>query len=152
MKMVRMAALAAVAMVGVGIGGAAGLAQAQAWNGYGQGYGGYGQGYGSGYDRGGDYWRAKRKADYVCSGQRAHALEARLAQEVNQGDIDPRRADRIHDAIDQLEGRQRYECGGGDWRAVSALTTRFDRIEGWINAEARQGGWRRPQYGRGWGW
>jgi hypothetical protein len=148
MSRIGKTALAAVALV---IGASAAQAQVQGWGaGYGQPYGGNGQGYGynNGYDRGGDYWRARRKADFVCSGQRAHALEARLAQEVNQGDIDPRRADRIHDAIDRLEDQQRYQCGSGDWRAVNALTSRFDHIEGWINAEARQNGYGR----RGWGW
>jgi hypothetical protein len=48
-----------------------------------------------------------------------------------------------HDAIDDLEARQRNECGEGDWRSVGRIAMRYDRIEGWINNEARQGGgWR----------
>lgn len=136
MKSIRIATILAAALT---IGGAAaGTAQAQVWGGYG---GGYGNGYGGGY--GGGYWQGRRMADLICSGQRAHGLEARLRHEVDEGDIDPRRADRIHDAIDDLEARQRNECGEGDWRSVGRIAMRYDRIEGWINNEARQGGgWR----------
>lgn len=142
MKTIRIAAIMAAALT---IGGtAAQTAQAQAWGGYNQGYGG--QGYGGGYYGGGGDWQCRRMA-FICSGQRAHGLEARLRHEVDEGDIDPRQAGRIHDAIDDLEGRQRNECGEGDWRSVNRIAMRYDRIEGWINASAHQGGgWG----GRGW--
>ncbi|KPF54766.1 hypothetical protein IP65_08815 [Novosphingobium sp. AAP1] len=146
MKTIRIAAIMAAALT---IGGtAAQTAQAQAWGGYNQGYGG--QGYGGGYGRGyygGDGDRQGGRMAFICSGQRAHGLEARLRHEVDEGDIDPRQAGRIHDAIDDLEGRQRNECGEGDWRSVNRIAMRYDRIEGWINASAHQGGgWG----GRGW--
>jgi len=153
MQTLRKAAMAAAALTLAGM--AAGTAQAQSWGGYGQG--GYGQGYGQGW--GGGYgWQGQDTAYQICSGQRAHSLEARLRHKVDEGNIDPRRAGRIHEAIDNLEARQRNECGERDWRSISDIAGRYNRIEGWINAEARQGsgwGWNNGSGwggGRRWGW
>lgn len=102
---------------------AASAASAQRWDPY---YGDradiYSQG---GFGYGGD----------VCSGRRAHGLERWLAREVETGDIDDRRADRIHSAIDATEDRARHECREGDWRAVASISNRYDRIAGWIRAK-----------------
>jgi hypothetical protein len=109
----------------------ASAAQAQRWdNSYGS------RGYGYGADRGD--WIARA----VCSGQRAHALEARLNRETQQGAINPGTAERMHDQIDQLEDRSRQECAEGDRRAMSGILQRYERIEGWLrNAESN--GWNR---------
>jgi hypothetical protein len=72
----------------------------------------------------------------------ARQLEGRLRHEVGEGDIDPDTAGRMHEAIDGLEQRQRQECDEGDWRSISRIADRFDRIEGWMNAEARRSHWR----------
>ena len=56
-------------------------------------------------------------------------------------DVDDRRADRIHSAIDATEDRARHECREGDWRAVANISNRYDRIAGWIRAEGNDG-WR----------
>lgn len=87
-------------------------------------------------------WQDRGRAEWVCSGQRARQLEGRLRHEVDEGDIDPDTAGRMHDAIDGLEQRQRQECYEGDWPSVSRIADRFDRIEGWMNAEARRSHWR----------
>ncbi len=90
-------------------------------------------------------WREARAAEAVCSGQRAGLLEQRLGHEVDEGDIDPGTAARIHAAIDRLEDRQRHECDEGDWRAIGRIGERYGRIENWIDAEAGrlrwQAGW-----------
>ena len=78
----------------------------------------------------------------VCSGDRARGLEGRLRHEQNEGEIDPDTADRMHDAIDRLEGRSRNECEEGDRRGIWAISQRFDRIQAWMDREAH-GGWQR---------
>ncbi|EGD58288.1 sensor histidine kinase [Novosphingobium nitrogenifigens DSM 19370] len=121
-------------------------AQAQEWGirlEYGQP--GYGPGYGrpAPVDWHGDWrgdWRGRN--DMVCSGQRAGMLEQRLRHEVDEGDIDPGTAGRMHENIDRLEDRQRHECAEGDWDSVSRIAGRYDEIEGWMNAEARRSHWR----------
>lgn len=91
-----------------------------------------------GYRGGGDW--AMRS---VCSGDRARGLEGRLRHEERDGDIDPRTADRIHDAIDRLEDRSRNECAEGDRGAIWNIAQRYDRIQGWIENEAHGDGYRR---------
>ena len=87
-------------------------------------------------------WQGQRTAEAVCSGQRAGMLEQRLHHEVDEGDIDPGIADRIHEAIDRLEDHQHRECDEGDWRSIGRIAERYDGIEGWINGEARRSQWR----------
>lgn len=114
-----------------------GTAQAQGWG----APGGYGRPVQVDWqDRERDQDRGR--ADWICSGQRARQLEGRLRHEVGEGDIDPDTAGRMHEAIDGLEQRQRQECDEGDWRSISRIADRFDRIEGWMNAEARRSHWR----------
>lgn len=72
----------------------------------------------------------------VCSGERAHRLEARLNHEVDEDEIDGDDADRIHSAIDRLEDRERHECAEGDRRAIRDIAFRYDRIGRWIDTEA----------------
>jgi hypothetical protein len=131
MRQMLQVALAGVALV------VSGSANAQDWgSSYGSSGYGYERGYGSGYyDRDDD-----RTARTICSGQRAHGLEARLRHERDEGEIDGDTARRIHATIDRLEDRQRHECAEGDDRAIAAISDRYDRIEQWIGAEAH-GGW-----------
>lgn len=136
--------LTAAVLAASAFAGAAGSAQAQDW---GRGYDrGQDQGYGRDWDggnRNGGGWNGSRgRIGFVCSGRRAQVLEARLRREVYEGDIRGWRAERIHGAIDDLERRQRNECGEGDWRSVDRIADRYDRIEGWIAAEARGRDWR----------
>ncbi|HET9629601.1 MAG TPA: histidine kinase [Novosphingobium sp.] len=90
------------------------------------------------YGGGGGGWAERA----VCSGQRARGLESRLRHEEQEGEIDPGRADRIHDAIDRLEDRSRDECAEGDRHAIWGLARQFDRIQAWLENEAH-GDWRR---------
>jgi len=94
-------------------------------------------GYRGGY--GGGDWAMRA----VCSGERARGLESRLRHEERDGDIDPRTADRIHDAIDRLEDRSRNECAEGDRGSIWNIAQRFDRIQGWIENEAHGDRYRR---------
>lgn len=75
----------------------------------------------------------------VCSGERAEQLENRLRHEVDEDEIDDDDADRIHNAIDRLEVKQRHECDEGDRRAIRDIAYRYDRIGQWIEREAHQG-------------
>lgn len=78
-----------------------------------------------------DWW-----ARSVCSGQRGKMLEGRLRHEVDEEEIDPDTADRMHEAIDQLEDKARHECEEGDHRAIMGISQRFDRIQQWMENEA----------------
>lgn len=80
-------------------------------------------------------WRVQQ----VCSGARAHQLEARLNHEYREGEIDPWQADRIHAAIDSLERRQGEECREGDIGAIRSIAGRYDGIQNWIERAAH--GW-----------
>ena len=80
-------------------------------------------------------WRAKQ----VCSGNRAHQLEARLDHEYREREIDPYQGDRIHAAIDGLERRQAQECREGDLSSIHEIAGQYDRIQSWIEQSAR--GW-----------
>lgn len=73
---------------------------------------------------------------YICSGQRAHMLEARLRHELDEDEISDGEADRIHGAIDRVEDKQRHECAEGDRRAIYDIARRYDRIGAWIEGEA----------------
>ena len=112
-------------------------AHAQSWG----RYGGYEDGYHRHFR---DYDPDSGLVRAVCSGQRAHMLEARLGHEVDEGEIDERDARRIHAEIDRLEDKQRHECAEGDWRAVRAIAARYDRVGDWIGRWAHGGdrrGW-----------
>ena len=101
---------------------------------YPQPYGYNGSGYGNTYGYG-DYG-TENSVQAVCSGQRGYALEARLRHEQQEGEMDPYTADRIHDAIDRLEDKQRHECAEGDWRSIARIGSRYDRIGQWIDTSA----------------
>jgi hypothetical protein len=110
-------------------------AHAQSWGVYvgnGRGYNGY-----DGYDRRGD-WR--RGGSSVCSGQRAHSLEAKLRHEYRENEIDRWDAMRIQRQIDRLEQRQYRECQEGDWQAVQRISFQYDQIDRWIDQQAH-GDW-----------
>lgn len=87
--------------------------------------------------RGGDEWAVRA----VCSGERARRLEGRVRHEEEEGELDPRTADRMHDAIDRLEDRSRDECEEGDQHSIWGIAQQYDRIQGWIENEAH-GNWR----------
>lgn len=126
--------LLAMAILGAGL-MASGPASAQGWGVW------FGGGNGNfGYHRPPDDDEGPARA--VCSGWRAHALEDRLRHEVEEDDIDPDTAGRIHGAIDRLEDRQRHECAEGDQRAIWQISQRYDRIGQWIENEAH-GEWQR---------
>lgn len=99
-----------------------------------------------GNDRGYDWHYRDYDADgvvrSVCSGARAHGLEARLRHEIDEGEIDGDDAGRIHDVIDRLEDRQRHECAEGDRRSIYDIAQRYNGIGQWIDREAH-GGYRR---------
>jgi len=125
-------------IIGTAILLAAGILVSQAANAQSRdGYGGYGQRYG-GYDRPG-YWN--NGANGVCSGQRAHSLEAKLRHEYSENEIDGRTAERINRQIDKLERKQNHECREGDWNSVRNISFKYDQIEQWIDRLAH-GGWR----------
>jgi hypothetical protein len=119
-----------IALAAATLAGVPGSAHAQSWGGW--------------NDRGDDGGRFEQVRD-VCSGDRAHRLEARLDHEVRDGDIDPRQADRIHAAIDQLENRQGRECRERDFGSIRDIAYRYDRIAQWIGNTAQ-----RDRYYRGW--
>jgi hypothetical protein len=114
-------------LIGSGLAGAT-AANAQRWGPYGTPSSSYGaSGYGS--------------ADGVCSGRRAHMLEGWVDRKVEDGRMDPDRADRIHSAIDRLEDKARHECREGDWRAIGNISERYEQIGYWIRS-AGDDGWR----------
>ncbi|MGJ3649009.1 histidine kinase [Sphingomonas sp. GlSt437] len=124
-KMTSMLLLAASGLIATS-------ASAQSW--------GYGQYQYQNYRDADDYGGAFRA---VCSGQRAHALEARLQHEVSEGEINRNDAYRIHSAIDRLEDQQRHECAEGDRRSVYQIAQRYNGIGQWIDREAHGSyGWR----------
>jgi len=88
-------------------------------------------------ERGGGDWAIRA----VCSGERAGRLEGRIRHEEAEGELDPRTAARIHDAIDRLEDRSRDECEEGDRRSIWRIAQQYDQIQGWIESEAHAG-WR----------
>lgn len=91
-------------------------------------------------NRDGDDWTVRA----VCSGERARGLEGRVRHEEEEGELDPRTADRMHDAIDRLEDRSRDECEEGDRRSIWRIAQQYDRIQGWIENEAHgseRSGW-----------
>lgn len=115
--------------------GAAAPAQAHGW-GVSVGIGGPGWG---GYARPG--WGDGRFAT-VCSGERGWRLQQRLAHEVNEGEIDPREADRIAERISRLQYKARHECAERDGREIWDVAADYDRLQERIE-RAAHGGWRR---------
>ncbi len=117
-------------------------ASAQSWSGY---YGNHAErGHYQSIDDDDEGYGDDGRLRAVCSGQRAHGLEATLRHEEQEDEIDREDARRIHSTIDRLEDRQRQECAEGDWRMVREISFRFDRVEQWINRWAHgtsQRGW-----------
>lgn len=125
--------MAVALMLAAGALSSASTAQAQSW---GVWFGSWPQ-YAYAPQRNGD-WAVRA----VCTGERARGLESRLRHEQEEGEIDPRTADRMHDAIDQLEDQSRDECDEGDRRSIWGISQRFDRIQSWMENEAH-GEWHR---------
>ncbi|WP_068072099.1 hypothetical protein [Novosphingobium lentum] len=125
---------------------AAAPASAQQWgvqvrSGWGNpGYQGYAGNYRGGYDRGG---YDNDDARDICSGQRAHALEARIGHELDEGDIDRGTARYLHQMVDRTEDQQRYACRSGDRWRLREIDRRYDEIGHRIGHEEREGrrGW-----------
>ncbi|MGZ3172069.1 MAG: histidine kinase [Croceibacterium sp.] len=122
--------IATAILLGAGL-MAAPAAHAQSWGVY--------VGNAPGYDR---YGRGdwQRGDGGVCSGQRAHALEAKLRHEYRENEISDWEATRMQRQIDRLEQKQYRECREGDWRAVQRISFQFDQIDRWIEQRAH-GGW-----------
>ena len=99
-------------------------AMAQEWRG--QGYNEYGHGYRNG-------------AGQVCSGDRAHRLEAQIRQEEREGDIDRGIARYLHRTVDQAESQQGRACRYGDGYQIRDLAQRFDWIGRQLCHEEREG-------------
>ena len=100
-----------------------GAANAHDWNERGNGWGGYSQPYGGGWDR-----AARQKAEFnrylvdtTCSGQRGYTLEHHLRFQMNRGLIDGWTGQRIQNAINRLQWRERHECREGDYRAAGRI-------------------------------
>ena len=123
-----------------------GCANAHDWRGpgYGPGYG-YAQPHGGGWDG-----AARNRAafnDYVvdttCSGQRGFTLEHHLRFQMNRGLIDGWTGQRIQNAINRLQWRERHECREGDYRAAGRIGREYMRIGQWIEKSAAANAWRR---------
>lgn len=108
--------------------GAASPAMAQDWrgNGYNNGYNGYGGGYNDGAAR-------------ICSGDRAHQLEAQIRQEEREGDIDRGTARYLHRTVDQAESQQKRACRYGDGYQIRDLAQRYEWIGRQLRHEEREG-------------
>ena len=80
------------------------------------------------YDRsyGGD--RDEETQD-VCSGQRAHALEADLSERVRDGAISRYEASKLHQQIDTYEYYGRIACSRGDRRSIQGFSDRYSWLE-----------------------
>jgi opacity protein-like surface antigen len=105
---------------------AASPAMAQDWRGYGYNNGYSGYGYRDGAAR-------------ICNGDRAHQLEAQIAHEEREGDIDRGTARYLHRMVDQAESQQGRACRYGDGYQIRELAQRFDWIGRQLNHEEREG-------------
>ena len=106
---------------------AASPAMAQDWRGCGYNNG---RSYGYGYQDG---------AARVCNGDRAHQLEAQIAREEREGDIDRGTARYLHRMVDQAESQQGRACRYGDGYQIRDLAQRFDWIGRQLRHEEREG-------------
>lgn len=119
-----------------------GCANAHDWRGPGYGYA---QPHGGGWN-GAAQSRAAFN-DYVvdttCSGQRGYTLEHHLRFQMNRGLIDGWTGQRIQNAINRLQWRERHECREGDYRAAGRIGREYMRIGQWIDKSAALTAWRR---------
>lgn len=116
---------------------AAGLAavpaMAQDWHGYDDyGRGGYGQTWNRNDD-----WRGS--IGRICSGDRAHQLEAQIRQEQCEGDIDNGTARYLHRMVDQVESQQKRACRYGDSYQLNDIARRYDWIGQQLHREVADG-------------
>lgn len=120
MKTVLMAAMLATGLTSVS------PALAQDWN-------------RGGYDRGQrDDYRDHRGRDRLCQGERAQSLYLRIRREVQQRDIDWRRARDIRAAVDRTAEMERRNCARGmNAYQAQRIDRQYDRIEDMIRREAR---------------
>lgn len=121
---------------------ASGAAQAQSW-GYPQSNwgqpawrGGYDRGWNRGYDG---------RAQQVCNGQRGNQLQSQLRHEWNEGEIDPRTAQRIDNDLYKLQRKSYEECSERDWNAVRKIAQKYDEIAWRIDREAHSD-WNRDRH------
>jgi hypothetical protein len=70
-----------------------------------------------------------RTPAYVCSGDRARDVDASIEGALRAGGIGGYEAARLHAQVDRLDGRTRHACDRGDWRTVTAIAGRYDRIQ-----------------------
>lgn len=104
-------------------------ALAQDWRAYDNGWraGAHAQNWGNT-----DGWRS----DFgrICSGDRAHQLEAQIRQEQREGDIDSSTARYLHRMVDQAESQQKRACRYGDGYQINDIARRYD----WIGQQLRR--------------
>lgn len=116
---------------------AAGLATtpaiAQDWHGYNNDW------RGGGYQnwRGNDGWRGDFAR--ICTGDRAHQLEAQIRQEQREGDIDGGTARYLHRMVDQVESQQKRACRFGDGYQINDIARRSDWIGQQLHREVADG-------------
>jgi hypothetical protein len=75
-----------------------------------------------------------RSPDFVCSGNRARDLDARIEGAQRDRRIDPRQAARLHQQVDRYEGSARQACGRRDFRQITEIAGRYDGIERRLDA------------------
>ena len=74
-------------------------------------------------------------AQRLCSGERAHGLEARIHHETEEGDIAPETARWLHQMVDRNENYQRGVCrSGNDWQ-LHDVARRYDWIDQRLHQE-----------------
>lgn len=79
--------------------------------------------------------------DAVCSNGRARELEGRLRHAVDEGRIDPRRADDLHAAIDRLENRAGQECAEHDTGSVHRIADEYNGLAEQIERSTWRRNW-----------
>ena len=93
-------------------------------------------GWGGGWRGGWEQNRGYGLTNNLCSGERAHRIEARIGREFNEGDIDGNTARWLHRQVDRLERDQRDVCRYGNTRDLADLARRYERVEQRLHFEA----------------
>lgn len=140
-----MTTMTRVLAAALALGGAmtiSGCANAHDW--HGPGYG-YAHPHGSGWNGAGPSGAGfnHHVVETTCSGQRGFTLERNLRVQMDRGLIDGWTGQRIQNAINRLQWRERHECREGDYRAASRIGREYMRIDQWIDKTAAHNAWRR---------
>jgi hypothetical protein len=140
-----MTTITRVLAAALALGGAmtiSGCANAHDWHGPGHGYA---QPHGGGWNGAGPSRAGfnHHVVETTCSGQRGFTLERNLRVQMNRGLIDGWTGQRIQNAINRLQWRERHECREGDYRAASRIGREYTRIGQWIDKSAAHTAWKR---------